>query len=165
MTDVFGTGMAWCVWFMTKLSLPEGPNNCMLSLRRLSNTRSIKWVQSSWGQWVNSSYLLKSPWVRHSLTVIFCEKMMGHTSMPARWLLPLSCSCGLVPFHLSHCKNWPALQVRIKECKESSYNCLKLVISHLLSDLQKMQGAFHVPCVSHNPLKAQITRYSLWTLT
>lgn len=167
MTDDFGTGIAWCVWFVTKLILPEGPNNCLLSLWRLTNTSSIKWAQSRRGQWVNSHYLLKSPWVRRALTVIFFEKTMRHRSVPAHWLLPSGCSCSLVPFHPSHFKKkkiGPHCKLRIRECKDFSNNCLKLVISHLLSDLQKMQGAFRVPSVSHNPFKAQITVYSLWTL-
>lgn len=55
-------------------------------------------------------------------------------------------------------------ELRIRGCKDVRFNCLKLVISHLLSDLQKMHGAFPVSSLSHNPLKSQITPYSPWAL-
>lgn len=92
---------------------------------------------------------------------------MGQRPMPARRLLPSSRSCGLVPFHPSLWKEEKVGlrgELRIRGRKDFRYNCLKLVISHLLSDLPKMQGAFHVPSVSHNPRKSQITLYSPWTL-
>lgn len=87
--------------------------------------------------------------------------------MPAHRLLPLNYSCGLVPFHPSLWKKKNiglGCELRIRGCKDVRFNCLKLVISHLLSDLQKMHGAFPVSSLSHNPLKSQITPYSPWAL-
>lgn len=101
----------------------------------------------------------------------FSEKTIGRRAMPAPPLLPLNCSCGLVPFHPSLWKKEKkkkkvglGCKLRIRGCKDFRFNCLKLVISHLLGDLQKMQGAFHVPSVSRNPRKSQITPYSPWAL-
>lgn len=167
MTEVSGTWTTRAVWFVTKMIPPEGPNNRPLSLWRLANIPSIKWMKSCWGLRVNSIISPKSPRVRQALTVIFREREDGarvRASAPSVALQSLLRSGAFSSISGRKKKVGLCGELRIRGCKDFRYNCLKLVISHLLSDLQKMQGAFHVPSVSHNPPKSQITLYSPWTL-
>lgn len=170
MTEGFGTCTARAVWFVTEMIPPEGPNNRTLSLWRLANICSIRWMKSRRGQRVNSIISPKSPRVRHALTVIFRERDDGarvRASAPSvalKSLLRSGAFSSISGRKKKKKKVGLRGELRIRGCKDFRYNCLKVVISHLLSDLQKMQGAFHVPSVSHNPPKSQITPYSPWTL-
>lgn len=103
----FGTGLARCVWLMTALILPEGPYKSMSSQWVFTNTFPVSFLrQRSMSIFPLSTHIYMSQThTYHNISWRDDGAYIYASTYPV-WgsLLPRSCSCGLMPFHLPHCK-------------------------------------------------------------